>query len=273
VQSPSGNSAINAEAGRDAGFDRAFLLLLDGARADVFERLRAAGELPNLERYVIAPGGAATATAVFPSLTNVGYASIVTGAHPGRHDVPAGAWLDRGRYARWRPSPFRFRQYWGMGHFWHDADLSRSVQTLFERLAPSRNIFGVVGRGTGVRRNAFLLKRIPWALTYLRTGDWAPYDRACAQRLLKRATTRGSFSARGCRSTSTRIWTAPSRPGCWRAIAGSIGWSASSRAGWRWTAAWSARSSWWRATTATSRSRRVSTSIWCRGWKRRASAR
>lgn len=167
------------------GVDRAVLLLMDGARADVFHRLRAAGELPNLDRYVIGPGGHATATTVFPSLTNVGYASIVTGAHPGRHNVPGGAWLDRARYARWRPSPFRFRQYWGLGHFWHDADLSRGVDTLFEQLAPARNIFGVVGRGTPVHRNAFLLKRIPWALRYLRTGSWAPYDAACARRLMR----------------------------------------------------------------------------------------
>jgi arylsulfatase A-like enzyme len=68
-----------------------------------------------------------------------------------------------------------------------DRDLSREVKTLFELLRPSRNIFGTISRGTGVHRNAFLIRRVPWTLHYLMTGDWAPIDDRANGLLLRAA--------------------------------------------------------------------------------------
>jgi arylsulfatase A-like enzyme len=83
----------------------------------------------------------------------------------------------------------RFRNYVGLGHFMLDRDLSRDVKTLFELLKPSSNIFGCVSRGTGIRRNAFLVRRVPYAMSFLLTGDWRPID-ARAHALLLRAAER-----------------------------------------------------------------------------------
>jgi Type I phosphodiesterase / nucleotide pyrophosphatase len=157
-------------------YDRAVFLLLDGARADLFAELLAAGDLPNVSRSVIELGTGTTATTVFPSVTGVAYATYVTGCFPGATNLPGVCWLDRQQYARKKMSLSRFRNYVGAGHYMMDRDLSPEVTTLFELLRPSRNIFGTVSRGTGIRGNAFLVRRVPYALGFLATGDWRPID-------------------------------------------------------------------------------------------------
>jgi hypothetical protein len=171
-------------------YDRAIFLLLDGARSDVFHELLAAGELPNVARHLVEPGGSTTAITVFPSVTGVAYAPYVTGCFPQRTNLTGVTWLDRERYARRPVSISRFRNYVGLGHFMWDRDLSREVATLFELLRPSSNIFGSISRGTGVRRNAFLFRRVPWALNYMMTGDWSPIDQRANAMLLRAAARR-----------------------------------------------------------------------------------
>jgi hypothetical protein len=172
-----------------ARFDRAIFLLLDGARADVFQEMVRAGDLPNVSRWIVEPGGATTAITVFPSVTGVAYAPYVTGCFPQRTNLTGVTWLDRQRYGRRPVSISRFRNYVGLGHFMWDRDLSPSVATLFEVMRPSSNIFGSISRGTGVARNAFLIRRVPWVLNYMLTGDWAPIDQR-ANRMLLRAASR-----------------------------------------------------------------------------------
>jgi hypothetical protein len=172
---------------REARYDRAIFLLLDGARADVFHELLGAGALPNVARHVVEPGGSTTATTVFPSVTGIAYAPYLTGCFPERTNLTGVTWLDRKLYARRPVSVSRFRNYVGLGHYMMNRDLSRDVRTLFEILRPSSNIFGTISRGTGVRRNAFLFRRVPWALGYLVTGDWAPIDARSNQLLLRAA--------------------------------------------------------------------------------------
>jgi arylsulfatase A-like enzyme len=117
----------------------------------------------------------------------VAYAPYITGCFPQRTNVTGVRWLDREQYARRKMSISRFRNYVGLGHFMMNRDLSRDVKTLFEILKPSSNIFGTISRGTGVRRNAFLVRRVPYALNFLLTGDWAPIDERSNQLLLRAA--------------------------------------------------------------------------------------
>jgi len=173
-----------------AGYDRAIFLLLDGARDDVFHQLLAHGDMPHLSRHIIERGTLTAATTVFPSVTGVAYATYMTGCYPGRTNLPGVRWLDRKQYATRPVSISRFRNYAGLGHFMMDRDLSRDVQTLFELLTPSSNIFGTVSRGTGMRRNAYLVRRVPYALGFLMTGDWAPIDARSHALLLRKADSR-----------------------------------------------------------------------------------
>src|SRR2546430_14979091 len=82
-------------------------ILVDGARSDVLRELLAKGDLPNLARWVIEPGGTAVGTTVFPSTTGVAYIPFLFGRYPGPANVPGIRWLDRagiagGPVARWR---------------------------------------------------------------------------------------------------------------------------------------------------------------------------
>jgi hypothetical protein len=170
-----------------AAYDRAILLILDGARADVFADLLDAGDLPNVARHIIERGGVTTAATVFPSVTGVAYATYVTGCYPRATNLPGVRWLDRKQFARRRLSPARFRNYMGPGHFFMNRDLSRDVRTLFELLRPSSNIWGGISRGTGLRRDALLVRRVPDTLGFLVTGDWAPIDARAHVQLLRAA--------------------------------------------------------------------------------------
>src|SRR2546423_9087726 len=86
---------------------RVVFVLIDGARHDVLRALLARGDLPNLARWVIEPGGMAVGTTVFPSTTGVAYIPFLFGRYPGSANVPGIRWLDRagiagGPVARWR---------------------------------------------------------------------------------------------------------------------------------------------------------------------------
>src|SRR5438045_6513442 len=74
---------------------RVVCILVDGARHDVLRDLLGQGDLPNLARWVIEPGGMAVGTTVFPSTTGVAYIPILFGRYPGLANVPGIRWLDR----------------------------------------------------------------------------------------------------------------------------------------------------------------------------------
>src|SRR5260370_22940079 len=82
-------------------------VLIDGARHDVLRVLLDRGDLPNLARWVLEPGGMTVGTTVFPSTTGVAYIPFLFGRYPGLAQVPGIRWLDRaaaagGLRSQWR---------------------------------------------------------------------------------------------------------------------------------------------------------------------------
>ena len=97
------------------GSRRAVLVLIDGARCDVLRELLGRGDLPNLARWVIEPGGLATGTTVFPSTTGVAYIPFLFGRYPGSVGIPGIRWLDRrGAAGGWREQWRAARSYCGV---------------------------------------------------------------------------------------------------------------------------------------------------------------
>ncbi len=135
------------------------LLLADGTNAAIWEELRAAGELPGLERGLLAPAGLAggstlplpLATSVFPSTTGPAHLPFLTGRFPGPANVPGIRWLDPVVYGRHPCSLDRFRSYMGPGNYLASRDLSPAVDTLFEQLPDHASIAGNVRRGVRFR--------------------------------------------------------------------------------------------------------------------------
>jgi hypothetical protein len=111
----------------------ATLIILDGARPDVFLHLVERGCLPNVSRYLLEEGGIVPATTVFPSTTGVAYLPFLTGCFPGTLDIPGIRWLDPTRYrGRWFRDRMQVRSYCGWQAGWLDRDIAPHIRTLFD---------------------------------------------------------------------------------------------------------------------------------------------
>ena len=166
---------------------RAVLVLIDGARVDVLRDLLARGELPNLARWVIEPGGLTAGTTVFPSTTGVAYIPFLYGRYPGSVNIPGIRWLDRREAAGdWRAQWRAARSYCGVQGGWLDRDIA-AAPSLFDLVPESIAICSPLTRG--LRPNA---KRIPGRRVALGAaahyfGTYQALDRAVAKAWLAAA--------------------------------------------------------------------------------------
>lgn len=143
---------------------QAIVLLADGARADVFERMLHAGELPEIQRHVVERGGHRTATSTFTSTTIPAHLPFLTGRFAGSADVPGYRWFDHRKQPRHAPlGPWSFRSYNGFESMLVDRDIAPDAPTLFELAPGSQNIFGAITRGLGRGGNvAATRKNLLW---------------------------------------------------------------------------------------------------------------
>lgn len=149
---------------------QAIVLLADGARADVFKRMLDAGELPEIQRHVVARGGHRTATSTFTSTTIPAHLPFLTGRFAGSADVPGYRWFDHRRQPRHAPlGPWSFRSYNGIESIYVDRDIAPDAPTLFELAPGSQNIFGAITRGLGRGGNlAATRKNFLWLKAHFR---------------------------------------------------------------------------------------------------------
>lgn len=72
------------------------LIVIDGARGDVWKRYAQEGRLPNVKRLFFDEGlWVNHASTVFPSITGAGLPAVLTGSLPGRHGIPSLYFFDR----------------------------------------------------------------------------------------------------------------------------------------------------------------------------------
>jgi len=161
---------------------RVVFVLIDGARHDVLRALLAQGDLPNLARWVIEPGGMTVGTTVFPSTTGVAYIPFLFGRYPGTANVPGIRWLDRGAAARgsglrsqWRAA----RSYCGAQASWINRDITCGP-SMFELVPQSLAICTPIVRG--LRRGAHLMpaRRALLGIAAHYFGTYGALDRAVA---------------------------------------------------------------------------------------------
>lgn len=162
-------------------------VLIDGGRPDVFADLLDRGELPNIARHVVEPGGFTTGTTVFPSTTGVAYLPFLHGRFPGHLGIPGIRWLERERAAggfadRWRAA----RSYCGPQQPWLDTD-AIGGPTMFEAVPESLAICTPITRGLAAGAHLIPLRRalLGSAAHYL--GTYAALDRAVARAWLAAA--------------------------------------------------------------------------------------
>jgi type I phosphodiesterase/nucleotide pyrophosphatase len=157
---------------------RAVFVLIDGARPDVFRELLARGELPNLARLVIEPGGWRVGTTVFPSTTGVAYIPFLFGRHPGSSGIPGIRWLDRAAAAGgWRDQWRAARSYCGVQVAWLNRDIA-PAPSIFDLVPESIAICTPITRGLAKGAHRIPLRRaiLGSAAHYL--GTYPALDRA-----------------------------------------------------------------------------------------------
>src|SRR2546428_12742527 len=189
--------ASDAVAVREAR--RVVCVLVDGVRHDVLYDLLARGDLPNLARWVIEPGGMTVGTTVFPSTTGVAYIPILFGRYPGLANVPGIRWLDRGAAARgsglrsqWRAA----RSYCGAQASWINRDITCGP-SIFELVPQSLAICTPIVRG--LRRGAHLMpaRRALLGIAAPYFGTYGALHRAVADAWVAAAGKRGRFPVLG----------------------------------------------------------------------------
>lgn len=166
---------------------RAVLVLIDGARVDVLRELLARGELPNLARWVIEPGGLTAGTTVFPSTTGVAYIPFLFGRYPGSVNIPGIRWLDRREAAGdWRAQWRAARSYCGPQGGWLNQDIA-PAPSLFDLVPESIAICTPLTRGLRPGANRLSGTRLALGAAAHYFGTYPALDRAIARAWLAAA--------------------------------------------------------------------------------------
>jgi hypothetical protein len=154
--------------------DSLLAILVDGARPDVIERLVAAGGLPVMKRTFFDAGGFRHATSVFPSVSGPAHLPILTGAHPGRANLPGIRWAERpGRWGflgRTRSYMAPLRQHKLA------RDVSPSVTTLFQHVDGLADVNTWFVRGCPARARRTRFSKAAAFLRSLASRDWYASD-------------------------------------------------------------------------------------------------
>jgi hypothetical protein len=159
---------------------RAVFVLLDGARADVLRHLLGRGDLPNLARWVIEPGGFTVGTSVFPSTTGVAYIPFLFGRFPGSANIPGIRWLDRAGAARergWRQQWHAARSYCGVQGGRLNGDIAPGP-SMFDLVPESIAICTPITRGLAAGANRIPLRRAILGSAAHYVGTYPALDRA-----------------------------------------------------------------------------------------------
>ena len=143
------------------------VLFFDGLSGEIFEKLVAAGALPNLKARIVDRGlSVKTAVASVPSETFPNLASLETGLLPGHHGIPANIWLDRRLKIREAHTNI-------LGVFSSTDYLVPEARTLFERLpGDTVAVTTPLARGAAVHAR----NRIALVASYAR-NEWSFLDR------------------------------------------------------------------------------------------------
>ncbi len=163
----------------------AVIILADGARADVFERMLAADELPEIARHVAGRGSYRRASSTFTSTTIPAHLPILTGRFAGTADLPGYRWFERAAWRRGLPlGPWCLRSYNGPESGLISRDLDPGAPTLFELTEGAANIFGPITRGLPRGGNLAVGRRNRLWLKAHYLGDYASADDAAREEIV-----------------------------------------------------------------------------------------
>ncbi|PIR16374.1 MAG: hypothetical protein COV46_08565 [Deltaproteobacteria bacterium CG11_big_fil_rev_8_21_14_0_20_49_13] len=163
-------------------FKRCIILLADGSKHDVLSELIAQGQLPNINKELLAEGSIRRAVTVFPSTTGPAHIPYLTGCLPATCNVPGIRWFDKKLYHNFGHgsvlsfgSHGRYRSYVGVETFRINSDMRNDIYNVFEILPRSYSIFNSINRGVGKRNLTKIMRMWYWYYGHL-TDRWKFVD-------------------------------------------------------------------------------------------------
>src|SRR5687768_14312766 len=167
-----------------ATHDRVLAILCDGARPDVIEQLAASGDMPVVKEHFIDRGGFRAGTSVFPTVSGPAHLPMLTGAHPGRANLPGIRWAERpssklGFLGRTRSymTPFRSPKL--------QVDVTANVTTLFQHVDGLADINTWFLRGCPSKSRFTRFSKATAFLKSLATTNWYSSDLAAEAAVLR----------------------------------------------------------------------------------------
>jgi hypothetical protein len=154
--------------------DSVLAILVDGARPDVIARLVAAGELPVMKRTFFDVGGFRHATSVFPSVSGPAHLPILTGAHPGRANLPGIRWAERPGRLGFLGRTRSYMAPWRQGKL--ARDINPEVSTLFQHVDGMADVNTWFVRGCPARARRTRFSKAAAFLRSLASHDWYASD-------------------------------------------------------------------------------------------------
>ncbi|MDD4888720.1 MAG: alkaline phosphatase family protein [Phycisphaerae bacterium] len=143
----------------------AVVLFVDGLDAATMERLAGAGELPNIQRHLLARGVRTDhAVTVIPSITFAANVSLNTGQFPGHHGITGNTWFDR--------NSLLFEDYKGICDY-QRVDSQFTPPTFFEMIPDlyTVSVLTPVHRGSTRHFANWLSTGVTWFFGNLRQVD------------------------------------------------------------------------------------------------------
>ena len=133
------------------------LIVIDGARGDVWKRYAQEGRLPNVKRLFFDEGlWVNHASTVFPSITGAGLPAVLTGSLPGRHGIPSLYFFDR-QTAQY-PVLYALLEALDWNQW-----LSPDVKTIWEHFPGANDAMAI---GPALNRGADSVVPVIWNLNY-----------------------------------------------------------------------------------------------------------
>ena len=133
------------------------VILIDGARGDVWKRYALEGKLPNVKRLFFDEGlWVNHASTVFPSITGAGLPAVLTGSLPGRHGIPSLYFFDR-QTAQY-PVLYALLEALDWNQW-----LSPDVKTIWEHFPGANDAMAI---GPALNRGADSVVPVIWNLNY-----------------------------------------------------------------------------------------------------------
>ena len=133
------------------------VILIDGARGDVWKRYAQEGRLPNVKRLFFDEGlWVNHASTVFPSITGAGLPAVLTGSLPGRHGIPSLYFFDRQK----AQYPVLYALLEALD--WNQW-LSPDVKTIWEHFPGANDAMAI---GPALNRGADSVVPVIWNLNY-----------------------------------------------------------------------------------------------------------